>query len=77
MDGFLILKVLTETFGGFVRFVFINLFRKISGKNIEKLKYFLKEKEDPTNNVGYINGFVGILTFLLLIFLIFSVFRIG
>lgn len=73
MDGFLILKVLTETFGGVVRYVFTNLFLKIIGENTKGLKYYLKESGGSIKNTGYLNGFIGTVTFLLVLFLIFLV----
>lgn len=67
-----------EIIGGFVRYLLVNFFYRIIGKNeTKKLDYFMDDKKgkmfDNLNN-DYSNGIVGFATFGLLLFLAYLLF---
>jgi|GEM_PF-2108632 hypothetical protein len=60
-----------EIIGGFVRYLLVNAFYKVVGKNeTKKLSYFMDDKKgkmfDNLNN-DYSNGIVGFITFSLIL----------
>ncbi len=69
MDSFVM--IFFELIGGVTRFLFVNAFYKITGKNkIKRLSYFLVDKNNVDLSKGYINGFIGFLVLSILIFLL-------
>ncbi len=59
-----------EFIGGVTRFLFVNAFYKITGKNkAKKLEYFLEDSKDNIDlSKGYFNAIIGFVIFVILLF---------